>query len=91
MPAVALAASPPTDFKSLANLLVDIIRTATVVVVGLGVVYYLWGIVAGLRDGASTKGWEKLRTLAPWGILIIFVMVSIWQILRVLENTLFPT
>lgn len=90
-PTAALAAAAPTDFKSLADLLVDIIRTATVVIVGLGFVYYLWGIALALKEGGSAKGWEKFRTLAPWGILIIFVMVSVWQILRVLSNTLFPT
>lgn len=90
IPTLALAAAAPTDFKNLANMLVDIIRTATIVVVGLGFVYYLWGIVLALKEGGSAKGWEKFRTMAPWGILIIFVMVSIWQILRLLSNTLFP-
>lgn len=92
LPAAALAAAPPTDFKSLANLVVDIIRTATIVVVGLGVVYYLWGIATSiLKSGeGGAKSWEAFRSHVLWGVLILFVMVSIWQILRVLSNTLFP-
>jgi hypothetical protein len=91
LPAMALAqTAAPTDFKSLANLVVNIITAATAVVIGLGVLYYLWGIIVALKDGGSAKGWEKFRTLAPWGIFILFVMVMIWGILRVLGNTLFP-
>lgn len=92
MPAVAFAASAPTDFKSLADLLVNIITAATAIVIGLGVVYYLWGVASSiLKSGeGGAKGWENFRTHVLWGVLIIFVMVSIWGILRVLSNTLFP-
>ena len=89
-PTVALAAGAPTDFKSLANLVVSIIETATAVAIGLGVFYYLWGIATAFKDGDSAKGWEKFRPQVTWGIFALFVMVMIWGILRVLQNTLFP-
>jgi len=90
LPAAALAQSAPADFKGLATLIANIITAATGVVIALGVVYYMWGFVLALKERDSVKGWERLRTQAVWGVLILFVIFFIWAILRVLENTLFP-
>lgn len=91
LPFVAFAATAPTDFKGLAKMLVGIIDIAIPVVMSLGVLYYLWGIAMSIKDSGSAKAWENFRTQVLWGILALFVMVSIWGILRMISNTLFPT
>ncbi len=91
LPLVAVAATAPTDFKGLAKLAVDLLNAATVLAVGLGVLYYLWGVASSIKDGGSAKGWEKFRTQVVWGLIALFVMFSIWGILRILTNTLFKS
>lgn len=86
IPAVVLAA--PRTFGELANLVVLILNNATIVLIVLGIVVYFFGISTNILK-FSEEGGEKLRQYFFWGILVLFVMVSIWGILRLLQNTLF--
>jgi hypothetical protein len=86
VPTVALAA--PRTFGELANLLVLILNNATTVLIVLGIVLYFFGISTNILK-FSEEGGEKLKQFFFWGIIVIFVMVSIWGILRLLQNTLF--
>ncbi len=90
LPLMASAATgAPTDFKGLALLIVGIINTITGVAVSIGVIYYLWNVAVSINDASSAKSWENFRKQILWGILALFVMFSIWGILRILDNTLF--
>lgn len=85
-PAAAYAA--PRTFVELANLVVLILDNATIVLIVLGLVVYFFGISTNILK-FSEEGGEKVRQYFFWGIIVIFVMVSIWGILRLLRNTLF--
>ena len=85
-PAIALAA--PRTFGELANLLVLILDNATTVLIVLGIVVYFWGISTNILK-FSEEGGETVKRYFFWGIIVLFVMVSIWGILRLLQNTLF--
>lgn len=85
-PALALAA--PRTFGELANIIVLILNNATTVLIVLGIVVYFFGISTNILK-FSEEGGERLRQYFLWGILVLFVMVSIWGILRLLQNTLF--
>ena len=87
-PSVALAAAPK-NFKELADLLVDLIGGATVVMMVFGLVMYLWGMAVNIPEFGDEKGAEKRKSFFFWGIIVLFLMVSIWGILRLLQDTLF--
>lgn len=86
-PAVASAAAPRT-FLELSNLIVLILDNATAVLIVAGIVVYFYGISTNILN-FSEGGMEKVRAYFFWGIIVLFVMVSIWGILRILQNTLF--
>ena len=86
-PVIALAAAPRT-FQELVNTLVIIIDNAAIVLVVLGIVIYFYGTTTKLfkmKHGSS----EGLGPYLMIGIGILFVMVSIWGILQLLQYTLF--
>lgn len=85
VPVVAFAAAP-RNFTELVYQLVTLINAAVLTLVMLGLVVFLWGIATSIKD-AQEKGGERLRTWVMWGVLILFVMVSIWGILEILKNT----
>lgn len=85
-PSIALAA--PRTFGELAGTLVLIINNATTVLIVLGIVVYFWGISTNILK-FSEEGGEKFKQYFFWGIIVLFVMVSVWGILRLLQNTLF--
>ncbi|KKT81817.1 MAG: hypothetical protein A2V96_01780 [Candidatus Yonathbacteria bacterium RBG_16_43_6] len=93
VPSVTLAAVNigTLDFKGLvAYVLEDFIKPITVVILSLAVVYFLWNIFNIIR--ASKKGEElaDLKSKALWGVIAIFVMVSMWGLVSILVNTLAP-
>ena len=85
-PSSVLAAAPK-NFAELAGLLVKIIDTGTSVLIVGGFVVYFWGISQNVLHFEDDP--EKRRAYFFWGLLVLFVMVSIWGIIRLLENTLF--
>ena len=87
IPSVALAAAPRT-FQELANLVVVVLNNATVVLVVAGIAIYFYGISTNILK-FSDDGWEKVKSYFIWGIIVLFVMVTVWGILRLLQDTLF--
>jgi len=87
-PSLALAA--PKTFSELAGTIVSILNSATGLLILAGIVIYFFGIsrnVLKMKD----EGGAKMRAYFGWGIAIIFVMVSIWGIIELIQNTLFGT
>lgn len=83
LPALASAASL-FDTLSLANTflnaLIGLFITLAIVVFFWGLIKYLFGL-----DSAENKA-EGLQIMM-YGVIAIFVMVSIWGIIRLLQNT----
>ncbi|OGG56806.1 hypothetical protein A3D71_01010 [Candidatus Kaiserbacteria bacterium RIFCSPHIGHO2_02_FULL_55_20] len=86
-PTVASAAAPRT-FLDLSNVVVVILNNATAVLVVAGIVVYFYGVSTNILNFSDEAG-EKLKAYFFWGIIVLFVMVSIWGILRLLQNTIF--
>lgn len=87
LPAVASAEAART-FQELAVDIVEILDATTAVLIVAGIVVYFYGISTNILN-FSEGGAEKVRTYFFWGIIVLFVMVSIWGILRLLQDTLF--
>ncbi len=87
-PALALAAAPRT-LQDLANLIVQLLDSTTTVLIVAGIVVYFYGVSTNLFKVSEGSGAQKLRSQLIWGIVILFVMVSIWGIINLLQNTLF--
>jgi hypothetical protein len=86
-PSIALAAAPRT-FAELANFIVTILDSAAGLLVLAGIVIYFYGLSTNILK-MKDEGGEKMRSYFVWGIIVIFIMVSIWGILELLQNTLF--
>lgn len=86
-PLVALAAAPRT-FQGLANVVANILNNITAVLIVAGMVVYFWGISINiLKFGEGDR--EKFKNYFLWGIIVLFVMVSVWGIVYLLQATLF--
>ena len=90
-PALASAAAgTPTTFCALVTFVVNIVNTFTAFMVLAALVAYLYGISTNISQaGESNK--SRLKNIILWGIIGLFVMVSIWGILHILQSALFST
>lgn len=86
-----LAAAP---FLALADTLEDVVKTvgdlidlATPIVVALALVYFFYGLANLIFNSAeSDKRKGAIQTMI-YGIIALFVMVSVWGIVNVLQDT----
>ena len=91
-PIIALAA--PQTFSDLSALLVHILNMAAGLVVSAGIAAYMYRVMRNIgqtAEGRSGNRGDMIRKYFFWGILAIFVMVSVWGILALLQNTLWGT
>ena len=86
VPNIAFAAAP-RNFAELAETVVRIIDSATGVLIVAGFVVYFWGIWENILEFEEDN--EKRKAYFWWGLVVLFVMVSIWGIINLLKNTIF--
>jgi len=89
------AYAAPRTFGELVNRIVTVVDLITPTLITLAILFFMYNILGsfGLFDGEGTNAVnkEKFKSSAGWGIVIIFIAVSIWGILQLLENTLFSS
>src|SRR5262245_6101528 len=85
IPSVALAA--PRTFAELADMTAGILNATTAVLIIAGVAIYFYGISINILNFHEDR--EKFRNYFFWGVIVLFVMVSVWGIVYLVQNTLF--
>ncbi len=85
----SLAFAAPKSFKEMVDkMLLPVIDQATKILIAVAVLIFFWNVADSLWGEQTAEKTKKLRDTIVWGILIIFVMVSIWGILYILRITL---
>ncbi len=56
------------------------------IIISLAVVWFIWSVFAFVLAG-SEEGKTKAKTNMIWGIVAIFVMVSVWGLVGLLGST----
>ena len=73
-----------TTFESVVSSILKIFDAAMPVLVALALVLFMVGVVKYIYS----EGEHKNRELIMWSLVALFVLVSVWGILRVLLNSL---
>lgn len=73
-----------TPVSSLGNIINKIIP----VVIGAAVLVFLWGVLKYVVAGDDPEKRADARWFMVWGIVALFVMVSVWGLVRILQNTI---
>lgn len=88
LPLVAEAAGAPRTLRELARQVVNVLSAGVFTLVALAIVIYVWGIASNMMKLGEGDP-AAYRAYIFWGIVILFVMVSIWGILRLIQETIF--
>lgn len=77
-------------FAGLVNLILrQIIDPLIRILVALAIVYFIWGVVKYISHGGDeNKRTEGYKTMI-YGVIALFVIVSVWGLVAVLQNTVF--
>lgn len=65
----------------------DILSALFPLVASLAVFYFIWALTNYMRKAGEEKNDAKEQML--WGVIILFVMVSVWGLVAILDATIF--
>ena len=82
LPGVALA--QVTDLSELLQLFQGIVTALMPFLVGLGVLFFVWGVLLFVTAGDDQEKRANGRSKMIYGVIAIFVMVSIWGLVNLL-------
>ena len=73
----------PTTFEELVDIFLEIIQVIVPILYALALLVFIWGLVKFIFrvGGDSDKALAAGKKLMTWGLLALFIMVSIWGIL----------
>lgn len=80
---VAQAGSTPRNFSELVGVFLNIIQDLIPVVASLALLVFLWGLAKFIfRIGGDEKAIVEGKSLMKWGLIALFIMVSVWGIIK---------
>lgn len=81
---------PKLSIKGLIYWIVGVLNQLVYVIIGVSLVVFLYGILKlSFIDGQKPEAREQSRKFMFWGIVSLFVMVSVWGLVNILQFTFF--
>ncbi len=81
LPLVAFAA--PQDFTGYISWVGGLINQIIPVMIGIALVVFFWGLIVYIANRGQKSGRDTMIA----GLVALFIMVSVWGILRLAQNT----
>lgn len=76
--------------KIIERLLNQILDPLVAILIGLALIMFFWGLVKYLQSGLGDKAkLEEAKKLMVWGVVVLFVMVSVWGLVRIVQGVFF--
>ncbi len=73
---------PPSNFRELVSIFIELIQVALPVVAGFALLAFFWGLAKFIfRVGGDENAVNDGKNLMIWGVIALFVMISIWGII----------
>ena len=79
----------PQNFSELVCLFVNLISTAIPVVAGIAVLVFFWGLAKFVLKAGSENDREEGKQIMLWGIIALFVLVSLSGIIVFIHAEIF--
>ena len=65
----------------------DLVNIAIPIVVSLALLAFFWGLAMFIFQSGDTEKRKNGLQIMIWGIIVLFVIVSLWGIINVLQYT----
>lgn len=90
LPLLALAQTPPAvgTLEQIVQGIGRIVETLIPILLALALVVFFWGLIRYIFVDKGGEGANKAKGLMLWGLIALFVMVSVMGIIRLAQQTL---
>jgi hypothetical protein len=82
-------AIPPENFCHLTLIFIDLLNGVIPFIFGLAVIFFIVGIVKLLANPGNEDAMREGKNIVLYGVIILFVMVSVWGFVNMLYYTFF--
>lgn len=89
VPQLASAATETSLGGLLTKFTTELVNPAVGILMTLAVVAFFWGLVKYIYSAGAGK--DEGKMIMVWGVVALFVMVSVWGLVKVISNTIFGT
>ena len=69
----------------------EVIGTLTPIVVALALLFFFWGLAKYILAAGDESKKAEGRSTMIWGVIALFVIVSVWGLVQVLQQTFLGT
>ena len=69
--------------------IVEIVNNTIILIIALAVAYFLWGVAKYILHSDDAKAREEGKNMMIYGVIALFVMVSMWGLVNLLDTTFF--
>lgn len=87
IPSALVFAQPVTTVSQLIARLTELLVVIIPFIIGLTVLVILWGIFLYITKAGEEEKRSEAKLYIIWGIFSLFVMVSLWGFVNVLDTT----
>lgn len=79
----------PSTLAELIQRFIDLIRFALPLLIILTLLVFIWGLAKFILNPDSEQERSKAKTIMLWGVFMLFLMVSVWGVVALIQNTFF--
>ena len=87
LPTFAFALTTVTNFQSFVTLIIEILGLLVPIIFALTMIVFFWGIAQFILSAGNEQKRSEGKQIMLWGIIALFVMMSVWGILKTLCGT----
>lgn len=73
----------PQEYADVVDIFLGILNSLIPIIIGIALLIFIWGGVKFLYAGGSDDSVEPAKKMMFWGIIIIFIMVSMFGIIQI--------
>ncbi len=78
--------TPPESLCDVFLVFTDLIYSALPLVIGIALLVFFWGLAKFILRAGDEKAREEGKQIMKWGIIALFVLVSVWGIIEFLQG-----
>jgi Type IV secretion system pilin len=78
-----------TTFKTFADIVINLLNLGVEFLMGLALLGFVVGMIRFIVTAGDDKSRADGKQLMVWGMISLFVMLSVWGIVQIIENTFF--
>jgi hypothetical protein len=65
----------------------DLVNTLIPIAVAIALLFFFWGLAQYILKASDEDGRKAARDTMIWGIIALFVIVSVWGLVQILQDT----